>query len=85
VLHGKEVQDRRTRLLPSCVVCFPSLPQIGDMPLGVKALGTNPIKSDKRDPGERDVAVTFAGTTFRPGQYVYADDDGIVLSERALH
>ncbi len=55
------------------------------MPLGVKALGTNPIKSSKQHPGDRDVPVTFAGVTFVPGHYVYADRDGIVVSATALH
>lgn len=59
--------------------------QIDEMPLGVKALGTNPIKSSKMFPGEKDVKVSFAGVTFIPGQYVYADQDGVVVSEKPLH
>jgi len=55
------------------------------LPLGVKALGTNPIKSSKQHPGDRDVVVAFAGVTFTPGHYVYADQDGIVVSATALH
>jgi len=58
---------------------------VDGMPLGVKALGTNPIKSSKQHPGDRDVVVAFAGVTFTPGHHVYADQDGIVVSERALH
>ncbi len=54
------------------------------MRLGVKALATFPLKSAKRDPGLRDVPVTFAGTTFRPGHYLYADKDGVVVSEVEL-
>lgn len=43
------------------------------MPLGVKALATFPLKSAKRDKGLRDVPVSFAGVTVRPGDWVYAD------------
>ena len=54
------------------------------MPLGVKALNTYPLKSSKRDPGLRDVPVTFAGATIKPGDWVYADKDGILVSETQL-
>ena len=43
------------------------------MPLGVKALATYPLKSAKRDKGLRDVPVSFAGVTVKPGDWVYAD------------
>ncbi|EWM29634.1 regulator of ribonuclease activity a [Nannochloropsis gaditana] len=58
---------------------------INTMPLGVKALGTNPVKSAKQHPGDRNVVVTFAGVTFKPGHYVYSDSDGIIVSETPLH
>ncbi len=47
--------------------------------LGIKALGTNPRKSSKTGAGERDVAVSFGGVTFVPGDIAYSDDDGIVV------
>ncbi|MCP3425585.1 ribonuclease E activity regulator RraA [Rothia sp. AR01] len=47
--------------------------------LGVQALGSNPRRSGKAGSGERDVVLTFADTTFRPGAMVYADDDGILV------
>lgn len=52
--------------------------------VGVKALATHPRKSGKKGEGSRDVAVTFGGMTFRPGEYLYADDDGVVVSARSL-
>jgi len=58
--------------------------EIASMDLGVKALGTHPLKSVKRGIGERDVVVRFAGVTFVPGEYLYADEDGIVCSEAPL-
>jgi regulator of ribonuclease activity A len=30
------------------------------------------------------VAVTFAGVTFRPGEWLYADENGIIVSATPL-
>jgi len=48
------------------------------LPLGIKALGSNPRPSGKAGAGEIDVPVEFGGVTFRPGAMLYSDDDGIV-------
>ena len=52
---------------------------IGALPLGVKALGSNPRKSAKDGVGEVDVPVEIGGVVFRPGAYVWADADGILV------
>jgi len=52
---------------------------LGTLPLGIKALGTNPRTSAKTGAGERDVVVSFGGVDFLPGEYAYCDDDGIVV------
>lgn len=52
--------------------------------VGIKALAAHPKKSVKKGAGERDVPVTFAGVTFRPGAWLYADEDGILVSEQRL-
>jgi len=52
---------------------------IGMLPLGVKALGSNPRKSAKDGVGEVDVPVTIAGVVFTPGRHVWADPDGILV------
>ncbi|SJN26556.1 Ribonuclease E inhibitor RraA [Microbacterium esteraromaticum] len=52
---------------------------LGTMPLGVKALGTNPRKSAKAGVGEIDVPVEFGGVVFRPGARLFADADGILV------
>lgn len=57
---------------------------IAAMEIGVKALGTHPLKSVKRGVGERDVGVRFAGVLFEPGAWLYADEDGIVVSPESL-
>jgi len=52
---------------------------IGQLPLGVKALGSNPRKSAKDGVGELDVPVEIAGVVFRPGAHVWADADGVLV------
>ena len=50
-----------------------------DIELGIKALGTNPRKSEKTGAGERDVTISLGGVEFVPGDVAYSDDDGIVV------
>jgi regulator of ribonuclease activity A len=57
---------------------------IAGMDLGVRALGTHPLKSVKKGVGERDVPVRFGGVLFTPGDFLYADEDGIVCSSQDL-
>ena len=64
--------------------CIRDSAQINDIALGVKAIGVNPRKSVKRGEGQRDVALSFAEATIEPGEYLYADRDGIVISKRVL-
>jgi regulator of ribonuclease activity A len=47
--------------------------------IGIKALGSNPRKSAKEGAGAVDVPVTFGGVTFRPGEHLYSDEDGVVV------
>lgn len=64
--------------------CVRDARRLGELALGVRALNTHPRKSVKKGVGERDVAVTFAGVTIRPGQWVYADEDGIGVADSKL-
>lgn len=73
-----------TPALPPPPPPLPSSQDIGRMPLGVKALATFPLKSAKRDKGLRDVPVSFAGVTVKPGDWVYADKDGVIVSPEEL-
>jgi len=52
---------------------------LATLPLGVKALGTNPRKSAKDGVGEVDVPVEIAGVVFTPGRHVWADADGVLV------
>ncbi len=64
--------------------CIRDVDVIGKTRLGVQALGTHPRKTDKKGIGDLNVPVTFGGITFRPSQYLYADNNGILVSEKAL-
>lgn len=58
---------------------------LGGLDLGVKALGTNPRKSSKNGTGQIDGIVSFGGVDFAPGQWVYSDEDGLVVSPDRLN
>ncbi len=64
--------------------CVRDSAELAAMDLGVKALATNPRKCERRGEGQRDCPVTLAGVRFEPGDWVYADADGIVVASRPL-
>ena len=64
--------------------CIRDVDQIGETDPGVQALRTIPIKSNRKGVGQPNIPVTFGGVTFNPGEYVYADNNGIIVSEVAL-
>jgi len=64
--------------------CIRDSADVAKVDIGVKALGTIPRKTVKRDQGVRDIPVLFADVQFNPGEYLYADEDGIVTSKQPL-
>ena len=53
--------------------------------MGIKAIGTTPRASGKAGLGEVDVPVTFGDVTFRPGDMLFSDEDGVVtLADASL-
>jgi regulator of ribonuclease activity A len=64
--------------------CIRDSAAIGRMDIGVLALATHPQKTDKKNVGEADVAVSFGGATFKPGEWLYADADGVLISAQPL-
>ncbi len=64
--------------------CIRDSRPIAEMDIGVLALATHPLKSIKRGIGESDVPVSFGGVSFVPGQYLYADEDGVIVADTAL-
>jgi len=59
--------------------------ELRECAVGIKAFGTHPKKTEKRNTGQRDVSVRFADVQFDVGAYLYADVDGIVVTESAVH
>jgi regulator of ribonuclease activity A len=57
---------------------------LGGVDIGIKALGSNPWRSSKNGAGQVDVPVSFGGVEFRPGHWLYSDEDGILVSSRRL-
>lgn len=64
--------------------CIRDVDAISGLELGVQALGSHPMKTDKKGIGERNIAVTFGGVTFKPGEYLYADNNGVIVSPQSL-
>ena len=60
--------------------CVRDVHEINACDIGIRALATCPRKSEKRGTGERDVELQFAGADFRPGEYVYCDLDGVIVT-----
>jgi len=58
--------------------------EIDDMDVGVVALSTTPVKSRQERLGYVGIPVRFGGAEFRPGHFIYVDDDGVLVSERNL-
>ncbi len=64
--------------------CIRDVNAIGETDIGVQALGTIPLKTDKKGVGELNIPVTFGGVTFTPGEFVYADNNGVLVSAEKL-
>lgn len=64
--------------------CIRDSEQINLIPIGIKALGTHPLKSQKNGTGSQGPAINFAGITFEPDHYIFSDPDGIVVSNEKI-
>lgn len=64
--------------------CIRDSVAINALPLGVRALNTHPLKTVKKNVGERDIPVTFGGVTLKPGEWLCADEDGAIVSTKPL-
>ena len=64
--------------------CVRDVDVLAQTDLGIQALASHPMKTDKRGIGDLNVAVTFGGVTFRPGEFIYADNNGVIISPSAL-
>lgn len=64
--------------------CIRDAGTIAKLPLGVKALGCCPIKTEKLGVGEINIGVNFAGLNFMPNHYIYCDANGVAISQKLL-
>ena len=58
--------------------------QIKDIPVALYALGTCSRKVIPVSKGKRDIPLSFGGVDFRPGEYLYADTDGVIVTPQPL-
>jgi regulator of ribonuclease activity A len=65
--------------------CVRDVAELALCQTGIRALASVPLPTEKRNEGQRDVAVQIQGIWVRPGDWLYADEDGIVVSAMALH
>lgn len=64
--------------------CIRDVAELAECDVGIRALASMPLPTEKRQEGQRDVAVQIQGVWVRPGDYLYADEDGIVVSPNPL-
>ena len=64
--------------------CIRDCVEIAKIDLGVQAINTHPMKTEKRGLGDLNKVVVFAGQTITPGDWVYADNNGILISSESL-
>lgn len=64
--------------------CVRDVDAIADLDLGVHALAAIPQKSNRKGVGEVDIALSFGGVHFHSGDYIYADNNGIIVSKEKL-
>jgi regulator of ribonuclease activity A len=65
--------------------CVRDVAELADLTVGIRALASMPLPTEKRNEGQRDVAVQLQGVWVRPGDWLYADEDGIVVSDSPLN
>ena len=82
MLAGKAVSNNWGGLVING--CIRDSADIARMDVGIRALGTHPLKSVKRGVGETNVPVSFSSIVFNPGNYLYADEDGIIVANESL-
>ena len=64
--------------------CVRDTAELALCPIGIRALAPMPLPTEKRNEGQKDVPVLIQGVWVRPGDWLYADEDGIVVADRKL-
>jgi regulator of ribonuclease activity A len=64
--------------------CVRDVTELATQEVGIRALASMPLPTEKRNEGQKDIAVQIQGVWVRPDDWLYADEDGMVLSARRL-
>lgn len=64
--------------------CVRDVDALVTLDLGIQALASIPLKTEKRGIGDLNIPLVFGGITFNPGEYIYADNNGVIVSVEAL-
>jgi regulator of ribonuclease activity A len=65
--------------------CIRDSADIAGIDIGIRAINTHPLKSIKKGAGDRTLTVTFGGVSFTPGDWIYADEDGVIVAKQKLN
>lgn len=64
--------------------CIRDSEEINACDIGVRALATHPQRSIRKGVGDKDIQVSIAGVTIKPGAWIYADADGVLVAAQKL-
>ncbi len=64
--------------------CVRDTMELSECPVGIWAMATHPRRSERTSGGQKDIPIDMAGVLVRPGEWCYADADGILVSDRKL-
>lgn len=86
ILGGNPVVQAQNNGWAGIVVngCVRDVDEINGCDIGVRALASHPMKANKKGIGEKHVPITIAGTRISDGEWLYADTDGILISQTEL-
>ncbi|WP_440603956.1 ribonuclease E activity regulator RraA [Bacillus sp. GB_SG_008] len=65
--------------------CVRDCVELSKIELGILAITTMPKRSVKEGNGETNIPVSFGGVSWIPGDYIYVDEDGVILSKKEIH
>ena len=64
--------------------CVRDVNELATMDLGIRALASMPLPTDRKNQGLQDLSVQIQGVWVHPGEWLYADADGMVISPQPL-
>ena len=64
--------------------CVRDVAELAVLQVGIRALAAVPMPTERRNQGQSNVAVHIQGTWVMPGEWLYADEDGMVVGAKPL-